>query len=199
MSNDRRHAPATERNREPIAAVLAEELPASGIVLEVASGSGEHIAFFAERFPALRWQPSDPDAEARASIAGWCTGLANVAAPLAIDAAAPDWPLDRADAMLCINMVHISPWAATLGLMAEAGRLLGPWAPLILYGPYRRHDVGTAPSNEKFEEWLHSLSSEYGLRQVEDVKAAAAEHGLVLRRTIEMPANNLILLFRRNR
>ena len=127
----RRSAPATERNREPIAAILAEELAEAGTVLEVASGTGEHCAFFAERFPALTWQPSDPDAESRDSIADWCAGLATVRPPLALDAAG-EWPELRADAMLCINMVHISPWAATLGLMAGAERLLAPGAPLIL-------------------------------------------------------------------
>jgi hypothetical protein len=190
----RRHAPATERNREVIAAVLAEELPASGTVLEVASGTGEHCAAFAQAFPKLMWQPSDPDAESRESIADWCAGLANVRPPLALDAAG-EWPDVAADAILCINMVHISPWAATLGLMAGAARLLAPGAPLILYGPYRQKGVPTAASNEKFELWLKGLSPDYGLRQVEDVTAAA--QGFTLARTIEMPANNLILLFRR--
>ena len=192
----RRHAPATERNREPIAAVLAEVLPKTGTVLEIASGTGEHAAAFAERFPALSWQPSDPDGDALASIADWCAGLANVAAPVALDAASADWPVARADAILCVNMVHISPWAATLGLMAGAKRLLSVGAPLILYGPYRRHGVPTAPSNEQFELWLKGKSPEYGLRHVEDVSAAAA--GFTLERLIEMPANNLILVYRRD-
>ncbi|MCW3848979.1 class I SAM-dependent methyltransferase [Sphingomonas sp. LB-2] len=191
----RRHAPATERNREPIAAVLAEELPAAGLVLEVASGTGEHIAAFAERFPGLRWQPSDPDPEALASIADWCAALANVLPPLALDAAAAAWPVARADAILCINMVHISPWAATLGLLAGAKRLLEPGAPLILYGPYRRHGVPTAASNEQFELWLKEKSPEYGLRHVEDVSAAAEAFDLA--RLVEMPANNLMLVYRR--
>ena len=190
----RRHAPATERNREPIAAVLAEVLPAAGRVLEVASGSGEHCAFFAERFPDLEWQPSDPDAESRASIADWCAGLANVLPPLALDAAG-DWPAVEADAVLCINMVHISPWAATLGLMAGAGRLLAAGAPLILYGPYRQHGVPTAASNEQFELWLKGLNPDFGLRTVEDVTAAA--EGFALERVEAMPANNLILVYRR--
>lgn len=191
----KRHAPATERNRDPIAAVLAETLPASGLVLEVASGTGEHCAWFAERFPALLWQPSDPDPDALASIAEWTGGLANVRPPLALDAAAEVWPVERADAILCINMVHISPWAATLGLMAGAGRLLAPGAPLILYGPYRQHDVPTAPSNEQFELWLKEKSAEYGLRHVEDVTREAAAHGLALERIVPMPANNLMLVY----
>lgn len=192
----RRHAPATERNREPIAAVLAEVLPEAGLVLEVASGTGEHIAAFAERFPGLEWQPSDPDPDARASIAEWCEALCNVPPPLTIDAAAADWPVERSDAILCINMVHISPWAATLGLMAAAARLLPAGAPLILYGPYRQKGVPTAPSNEQFELWLKEKSPEFGLRHVEDVTEAAK--GLTLERIFEMPANNLILVYRRD-
>ena len=191
----KRHAPATARNREAIAAVLAQVLPASGLVLEVASGSGEHCAAFAERFPDLRWQPSDPDPEALESITSWCEGLPNVLPPLALDAAAGDWPVARADALLCINMVHISPWAATLGLMAGAARLLPSGAPLILYGPYRRHGIPTAESNEAFELWLKERSPDYGLRFVEDVAAAA--QGFALEVVVEMPANNLSLVFRR--
>lgn len=191
----RRHAPATERNRDPIAAVLAEELPARGHVLEIASGSGEHCAFFAGRFDDLVWQPSDPDADALASIADWCAGLANVRAPLEIDAATGAFP--AADAILCVNMVHISPWEATLGLLAGAGTALAPGAPLILYGPYRREGVATAPSNEQFELWLKDRDSRFGLRFVEAVTAAAAPHGLSLERLVEMPANNLMLVYRR--
>lgn len=194
----RRHAPATARNREPIAAVLAEAFPARGIVLEVASGSGEHCAFFAERFPDLHWQPSDPDAEALASIADWCAGLANVAPPLMLDAAQPDWPIAAADAILCVNMVHISPWEATLGLIAGAGRLLAPGAPLILYGPYRQREVPTAESNEAFDVSLKERNPAWGLRYVEDVSAAAVAQGLRLERIVPMPANNLSLVFRRS-
>jgi hypothetical protein len=191
----KRHAPATERNREPIIEVLAEILPADGVVLEVASGTGEHAAAFAERFPGLSWQPSDPDADSRGSIAEWCAGQANVLPPLDLDAASPHWPIERADAIVCINMVHISPWAATLGLMAGAKRLLPVGGPLILYGPYRRHGVPTVPSNEQFELWLKEKSPEYGLRYVEDVTAAA--QGFALERLVEMPANNLMLVYRR--
>jgi len=192
----RRHAPATERNREPIAAVLAEELPTSGTVLEVASGTGEHCAFFAERFPALTWQPSDPDGDALESIADWCAGLGNVLPPLALDAAKGAWPVERADAILCINMVHISPWEATLGLMAEARCLLASGAPLILYGPYRRRGLPTAPSNEAFELWLKDKDPRFGLREVEAVSEVA--QGFALERLVEMPANNLILVYRRH-
>lgn len=191
----KRHAPATERNREPIAAVLAETLPATGHVLEIASGTGEHCAWFAERFPELTWQPSDPDGDALASIAAWTEGMANVRPPLEIDASAGDFP--AADAILCVNMVHISPWEATLGLMAGAGAALAPGAPLILYGPYRREGVETAPSNEAFELWLKDKDPRFGLRFVEAVSAAAAARGLALERLVEMPANNLMLVYRR--
>ena len=193
----RRRAPATERNREAIAAVLAEELPPEGLVLEVASGTGEHCAAFAERFPALTWQPSDPDPESRESIVAWTEGMANVLPPLLIDAAAREWPLTSANVLLCINMVHISPWTATLGLLAGAARILPPGAPLILYGPYRREGVPTAPSNGAFELWLKERNPEFGLRHVEAVTGAA--EGFVLDRLVEMPANNLMLIYRRTR
>ncbi len=191
------HAPATARNREPIAAVLDDELPDAGWVLEIASGTGEHCAWFAERYPATTWQPSDPDADARRSIAAWCDGLRNVLPPIALDAAARDWPVVTADAILCINMVHISPWAATLGLMAGAGRLLDPGAPLILYGPYRQAGVPTAESNEAFDRSLRGRNPEWGLRSVEAVTVAAEAEGLRLDRIVPMPANNLVLVFRR--
>lgn len=191
----RKHAPATLRNREAIAAELAALLPQHGTVLEVASGSGEHAAFFAERFPALTFVPSDPDAAARESIASWCAGLANVAPPLAIDAAAGDWPIAAADAVLCINMVHISPWAATLGLLDGTARLLPTGGPLILYGPYRRADAPTAPSNEAFDQSLKARDPRWGLRDVAEVTAAAEARGLRFARLVEMPANNIMLLY----
>lgn len=195
---DKRHAPATLRNREAIAAVLAEELPTSGLVLEVASGSGEHVVHFAGHFPAINWQPSDPDPAALASIAAWSgeAGIANVRAPLMIDAASRDWPVSVADAILCINMVHISPWAATLGLMAGAGRLLPSGAPLILYGPFVEAYVPTAPSNLEFDDSLRAREPAWGLRDTRDVTAAAEAAGLCLTRRVQMPANNLILVYR---
>lgn len=194
----KRHAPATLRNREAIAAVLAKELPATGLVLEIASGSGEHICYFAEHFPALTWQPSDPDPAALASIAAWSAeaGLANIRPPMEVDAAAPNWPVVHADALLCINMVHISPWAATLGLMAGAARLLPPGAPLILYGPFVEAEVPTAPSNAEFDASLRARDARWGLRNVVDVSAAAASRGLKLTRRCTMPANNLMLVYR---
>lgn len=193
----RKHAPATLRNRGAIAEILRAHLPAAGLVLEVASGSGEHCAYFAEEFAALDWQPSDPEPAALASIAAWCEGLANVRAPIDLDAAAPDWPIDRADAVLCINMVHISPWEATLGLLAGAARVLAPGAPLILYGPYRRAGMPTADSNEAFDQSLKSRDPRWGLRDVEAVTAAAAA-GFRLDALVEMLANNLMLVYRRH-
>lgn len=192
----RKHAPATVRNRESITAVLTDVLPVSGLILEIASGSGEHVAHFARELPGHHWQPSDPDPSALASIAAWTEGLANVRPPIAIDAAAADWGIDHADAMLCINMVHISPWAATLGLLAGAARLLPSDRPLILYGPYRRHGVQTAPSNEAFDDSLRARDPAWGLRHVEAMTEAAAAHGLTFDRLIEMPANNLMLVYR---
>jgi len=193
----RKHAPATLRNRAAIAAELAALLPEHGTVLEVASGSGEHAAFFAERFTGLTFVPSDPDAAARESIAAWCAGLANVAPPLAIDAAAGEWPIAAADAVLCINMVHISPWEATVGLFRACAALLPPGGPLILYGPYRRVGVETAASNEAFDESLKARDPRWGLRDVADVTAVAEARGFSFDRLVEMPANNILLVYRR--
>jgi len=195
----KRHAPATVRNRDAIAAVLADWLPPAGMVLEVASGSGEHAVHFAAAFPGLRWQPSDPDPAALASIAAWRAeaGLANIASPILLDAAAPLWAEDTAAALLCVNMVHISPWAATLGLFAGAARILAPGAPLILYGPYVESEVETAPSNLAFDRSLKERNPDWGLRDLDAVKAAAAEAGLAFAERRAMPANNLMLLFHR--
>lgn len=195
----RRSAPAAQRNREPIADVLAEWLPASGLVLEVASGTGEHSAWFAERFPNLDWQPSDMHPDALGSIAAWrdASGAANLREPLVIDAAATEWPIQKADAVLNINMVHISPWSAALGLIAGAAHILPPGGPLILYGPWLKNDVGTAASNEDFDRDLKRRDPEWGLRWVEDFAAAAAQRGFELAETRPMPANNHMLLLRR--
>jgi SAM-dependent methyltransferase len=195
----KRSSPAAERNREPIAEVLREVLPAHGTVLEVASGTGEHIVHFADAFPALRWQPSDPDPEAVTSIEAWAADsrAANLLPPVYLDAASSTWPVDAADAVLCINMVHISPWGATQGLMRGAARLLAPGAPLVLYGPYRRAGVATAASNEAFDASLRSRNPEWGLRDLDTVTAEAAARGLDLHRVHEMPANNLIVVLRR--
>lgn len=194
---ERKHAPATLRNREPIAEVLKEELPLTGKVLEVASGSGEHCAFFAALFPDLAWQPTDPDPAALGSIASWCAGRHNVLRPLGLDAASAGWPVEAADAVLCINMAHISPWEATLGLVAGAERLLAKGAPLIVYGPWRRAGRETAPSNEAFDASLKARDPRWGLRRVEDLDTAAAARSFVRTRLVEMPANNLMLVYRR--
>jgi hypothetical protein len=195
----RRSAPAALRNREPIAEVLAQWLPARGTILEIASGTGEHAAYFAERFPQLDWQPSDLHSDALASIAAWRdeVGLSNLCAPLPLDAASSEWPVERADAILSINMVHISPWAAALGLLDGAARILQAGSPLILYGPWLKDDVPTAPSNVDFDADLRRRDPEWGLRRVEDFAAAAEDRGLSLEATRAMPANNLMLLLRR--
>jgi len=195
----RRSAPAALRNREPIAEVLAGWLPERGIVLEIASGSGEHAIYFAERFPALEWQPSDLHPEALASIEAWRAeaGQANVRAPIAIDAGAPDWPIERADAVLSINMVHISPWTSALGLISGAARLLPAGASLILYGPWLKDDIPTAASNLAFDVDLKHRDPRWGLRRVEAFAEAAACEGFDLVETRVMPANNLMLLLTR--
>ncbi|HEY6048011.1 MAG TPA: DUF938 domain-containing protein [Sphingomicrobium sp.] len=195
----RRSAPAALRNREPIAEVLQQWLPATGLVLEIASGTGEHAVFFAERFPQLEWQPSDTHPDALASIRAWreAASLPNLRAPLTIDAASPRWPIDHADAMLNINMVHISPWEAALGLLDGAARVLGAGAPLILYGPWLKDDVSTAPSNLAFDADLRRRDPQWGLRRIEDFVAAAQQRGIELEQTRAMPANNLMLLLRR--
>jgi hypothetical protein len=195
----KRHAPATERNRDAIAAVLREVLPERGLLLEVAAGTGEHAAYLAPLFPGLRWQPSDPDPEALTSIEAWqADGEAgNLLPPVFLDAASNTWPIDSADAILCINMVHISPWSATEGLMCGAGRLLPAGGPLILYGPYRRAGVPTAPSNEAFDASLKGRDPAWGLRDLEAVQGEAAGQGLGFERLYEMPANNLTLVFRK--
>ena len=195
----KRYAPATLRNRDAILAVLRAALPSSGLVLEVASGSGEHAVHFAASLPALYWQPSDPDPAALASIEAWRAeaGLPNLRAPMLLDAAA-DWPIDRADAILCINMVHISPWDATVGLFTNGARLLPKDAPLILYGPYFQADVAPAPSNVEFDASLRARDPRWGIRALEDVAALATAQGFALDRVEAMPANNLTLIFRRS-
>ena len=200
VAGAQRSAPAALRNREPIAEVLGEWLPPSGLVLEVASGTGEHAVFFAERFPNLEWQPSDLHKDALASIRAWRAeaALPNLREPIVVDAAAGDWPIGRADAVLNINMVHISPWEAALGLLDGASQLLAPRAPLILYGPWLKDDIATAPSNLAFDADLRARDERWGLRRVEDFAAEAELRGLSLEATRQMPANNLMLLFRRD-
>ncbi|MCY7339277.1 MAG: class I SAM-dependent methyltransferase [Sphingomonas bacterium] len=198
--DQRRSAPAALRNRDPITDVLREWLPPSGLVLEIASGTGEHAVHFARAFPALDWQPSDPDAGARASIAAWSNdaALAKLRPALDLDSGATEWPVDRAAAIVALNMVHISPWAAALGLLDGAARLLAPGAPLILYGPWIEAGVETAASNLAFDHSLRERDREWGLRAVEDFAAEAARRGLSLVERRAMPANNLMLLLRRS-
>lgn len=195
----RRQAPAAARNRQPILDVLGPRLPALGLVLEVASGSGEHIVHFAEALPNLVFQPSDPSPEARASIDDWVQTLAlgNVRPALALDAAGDVWPLERADAVLCCNMIHIAPWEAAVGLVAGAGRILPKGGTLYLYGPYRRGGRHTAPSNEAFDRDLRRRDAAWGVRDLEAVAALAQAQGFDLPEIIDMPANNLSLVFKR--
>ena len=194
----RRTAPAAERNKQPILDALRPVLPAHGTVLEIASGTGQHIAHFAASLPLLHWQPSDPDAAARESIAAWTADLPNVAAPLDLDAIRHPWPVAAVDAIVCINMIHISPWTATEALMQGAGTLLPGGGVLFLYGPYRRYGAHTAPSNEAFDQDLRSRDPLWGVRDLEAVVSLAAGHGLALEQVVAMPANNLSVLFRRH-
>ena len=194
----RRQAPAAARNVEPIGDALAQWLPASGTVFEIASGTGEHALAFARRFANLDWQPSDPDPEAMASIEAWRAGApTNLHSPLHIDARSDDWPVERADAILCINMVHISPWESAIGLLDGAHRVLKPGGSLILYGPWVEAAVETAPSNMAFDQSLRTRNAEWGLRRVEDFAAEASARGLILGGRREMPSNNIMLRFDR--
>jgi hypothetical protein len=195
----RRQSPAAARNARPILDVLGSILPPSGLVLEVASGTGEHAVYFAKALPGLVWQPSDPSADACGSVDAWSTaaGLTNLRRALDLDAADERWPIKQADAIICINMVHISPWSATEGLMRGAGALLAPSAPLFLYGPFRRGGVATAASNEAFHDDLRHRDPAWGLRDLDDVVNCAQSSGLELEFLVEMPANNLSVVFRR--
>jgi len=195
-----RSSPAVARNRDPIFEVLAARLPASGLVLEIAAGTGEHAATFAPRLPNLLWRPSDPDPAALASIAAWrdVSGAGNLLEPVVLDASDPgSWPVGAVDAIVCINMIHISPWAATEGLMSGAAARLPPGGLLYLYGPYLEDEVPTAPSNLAFDASLKDRNPAWGLRRLGTVRDLAADHGLDLAERIAMPANNLSLVFRR--
>lgn len=196
----RREAPAASRNVEPIGDVLADWLPPAGLVLEIASGTGEHALAFARRFPSLTWQPSDPDPLALSSIAAWqAEGPANLRGPIALDATSSDWPIESADAVLNINMVHISPWAAALGLLDGASRVLKAGGRLILYGPWLEEGVDPAPSNLAFDADLKARDPRWGLRLVESFASEARNRGFELKERRAMPANNLMLLFVKER
>jgi hypothetical protein len=197
MSEDpRREAPAVARNRAAILDALRPVLPPQGLLLEIASGTGEHCAYLASALPALDFQPTEPEPDGRASIDAWCAGLANVRPALALDAAAEAWPVVRADTVLCINMAHIAPWAATLGLVRGAARLLSAGAPLVLYGPWILPGVETAESNWAFDASLRERNPDWGLRRLEDLVAAAGSD-FAAPEVIEMPANNVTLVLRR--
>jgi hypothetical protein len=194
------HAPATLRNRGPILEVLRRVLPEHGTVLEIASGTGEHAAWFASRLPELIWQPSDRDPDMRRSMDAYRTGgkIANMQMPLAIDAESDNWGVDAADAIVCINMIHVAPWSACAGLMAGAARTLKDAGILYLYGPFKRGGRHTAPTNEAFDNSLRAHNPDWGVRDLDEVAALAERNGLRLGEVIEMPANNLSVIFRRD-
>lgn len=202
----RRIAPAVARNRDAIAAVLDRVLPPAGTILEIASGTGEHACHFARLWPARQWQPSDPDAASRDSIAAWrlASALPNLRGPLAIDVRHPEW-FDHADlpaidpiaAIVCINMIHIAPWEATDALFGGASMRLKQHAPLFLYGPFIQSTLATAPSNVAFDEQLRSRNTRWGIRALDDVREVAAHHGFALSDVVDMPANNLSVVFSR--
>ncbi|MDF3072390.1 MAG: SAM-dependent methyltransferase [Alphaproteobacteria bacterium] len=195
----KRHAPATLRNRDAILAVLQRIAPQDGVLLEIASGTGEHAAYMASNLPGpLRWQPSDGDADALSSIDAHAAGNPRILPALLVDVTARKWPIDRAAAMFCANMIHIAPWQASEGLFAGAGRVLTSGAPLVLYGPFKRDGAHTAPSNEAFDASLRSRDPSWGVRCLDsEIAPLAKRHGLVLGEIVPMPANNLSVIFRR--
>jgi SAM-dependent methyltransferase len=197
MNEDKLDYPATRRNREPIRRVLAECLPADGLVLEIASGSGQHVAHLAAAFPDLSWQPTDPEPSCVASIGAWTRELDNVLDPMALDVTEHPWPVDAVDAMLCINMIHIAPWEASEGLIEGASKHLAPGGLLYMYGPYQRGGRHTSPSNAAFSQDLQRRDPRWGVRDLDVVAELARSSGLSLERVVEMPANNLSVIYRR--
>jgi hypothetical protein len=197
MLDERRHAGAAERNREPILRVLRDVLPERGLVLEVASGTGQHVAHFAAALPLLTFQPSELDRALHASIAAWTRGLPNVLPPLAIDAASDAWPVAPLAAIFNANMIHIAPWQVCQGLLRGAGRHLGAHGVLVMYGPYRIGGQHTAESNAAFDQRLRDSDPCWGVRDLEAVREAASEQGLALEQRFQMPANNQALVFRK--
>ena len=193
-------APAAERNRQPILDVLRRVLPPAGLVLEVASGTGQHTIFFSEHLPALHWQPTDASSEALQSIGAWVDEAArkNLLAPLELDVRSPQWPVTKADALLCINMIHISPWEATEALFQGASQLLAGGSPLVTYGPYRLHGEHTAPSNAAFDQSLRSRNARWGVRDIDELRELGGRTGFVLEERVSMPANNMILVWTRD-
>ena len=195
----RRYAPAAERNRGPILEVLRRLVPDGARVLEVASGTGQHAAFFAAGLPATRWQPSEGDPCALASIAAWAQseGASNVCEPVVVDAASPDWPVGVFDVLYCSNLIHIAPWSCTLGLLRGAQRHLSPGGLLVLYGPFRVDGRHTSESNVAFDRGLRVQDPRWGVRDLREVEEQAAEQALSLREKVTMPANNLVVVFER--
>ena len=198
MTDVRRRAPAADRNKEPILDALRRVLPQRGFVVEIASGTGQHTAHFAAALPGLQWQPTEPDATYHDSIRAWTEDLPNVKPPLALDVSARPWPVERADAILCINMIHISPWQSTLDLMDGAGAILPRGGVLFLYGPYKRNGSHTAPSNEAFDADLRSRNATWGVRDMEAVSEVAAKNGLGFVEAVAMPANNFSVVFEKS-
>ncbi len=193
----KREAPSAARNRQFILEVLTQHLPQSGLVLEIASGSGTHVAYFAKALPRLIFQPSDPDLRHHPSIAAWAADAPNIRPPLRLDTTAAAWPVAHADAVICINMIHIAPWPATEGLMLGAGRVLPPGGLLYFYGPFRRNGAHTAPSNDAFDRELRAENPDWGVRDLEAVAGLAATASFSPPTVVEMPANNLSLVMRR--
>jgi SAM-dependent methyltransferase len=191
--------PHVARNREPILAVLKRLLPARALVLEIASGSGEHAAFFAKAMPSVSWLPSDIDVKALASIAAFRAeaGVPNLLAPVRLDVTARAWPVKRLNAVVCNNMTHISPWAASEGLMAGAARALRDGGIVFLYGPYKIDGRHTARSNQEFDTWLRQENPDWGIRDLGEMRTLAGQHNLTLAETVPMPANNLSVIFRK--
>ena len=194
--------PAAERNKGPILDVLRTTLPSIGHVLEVASGSGQHVVHFASALRGLVWHPSDPDAEARASIEAWreSAALRNLRAPVALDTRTPDWSIECSGplvAVVCVNMIHISPWASYVGLVEGASRLLAPGGALVLYGPFSIGGRWSAASNIAFDRSLRERNPEWGVRDLDDVTEVARSHRFVLERVVDMPADNSTVVFRR--
>lgn len=199
IADRRQHFPATERNREPILAVLKRVLPETGFLLEIGAGSGQHAAYFAPRFPGLTWQPTEPDPINRASVAAWVedTNTPNLRPPLDLDVTKDVWSLETSDVIYSANMIHIAPWECCLGLMAGAGRILKENGLLVLYGPFMRGGEHTAPSNAQFDASLKSQNPAWGIRDLDHVTDVAQGCGLALVETVDMPANNLTVIFNR--
>ncbi len=197
MNRDALDYPATHRNQEPITNLLRDLLPADGSVLEIASGSGQHCAHLARLFPDLRWQPSDRDKHSLSSISAWTESITNVLPPVSLDACESDWHQFEHAAILCINMIHIAPWAACEGLMRGAKQVLPMGGFLYMYGPYMRAGRHTSKSNARFSEDLQKRDERWGVRELNRVESFASDQGLHLDKIVQMPANNLSLVFRR--